>query len=478
MKSIKRIIAVIIILTVLMSSSVYSAATADPDLTSRKDFLWGVCIHTPDINSSIYGQGNTEEQIHLAAELGVKIIRTGISSNISHTDKFVRLANAYGIKVMAVVSIPGKTYDADTAVDLERIKSVYKTYASRYDGKHGYGKIDYIQIDNEMDNDLMGRYGVATEGSSINNYNQIDLATLTPQVKAAVEGIKESGSDVKSVINFAFRHYGMLDYFYQNGVEWDVIGHDWYSDGMAYDESHGKTPYQIGEELYKKFGKEIILCEHNALGTGSDFDADASNWDIVVRAMQDYYNKDYVIGAIFYELCDEINRQTGDAYEREAHFGLCFTKDNGEIIGPKPIYTRIQKIIGGGTVEKLNWEEVEATYEIPKENNSDEADDYTSENQNSGLQSIKDNLNNSGGLRENVTIVEVTPDPVIKKNTATETTVKKIPYSSGKIFTIPIIISVVIGALALGYTVFTVFYILRKKKNTKPDLKTVLIDED
>ena len=458
MKLFKRIICLITVLAVLSSSSVFNAAKVDPVLTSRKDFLWGVCVHTPSINTAIYGAGNTEEQIHLAAKLGVKIIRTGIeSSNVSHTDKVVRLANAYGIKIMAVISIPGKTYDADSPVDLERIRDVYKTWATRYDGKHGFGKIDFIQIDNEMDNELMGRFGVATEGSSISNYNLSDLAVLTPQVKAATEGIKASGSDIKSVINFAFRHYGMLDYFYQNGVEWDVIGHDWYSDGMQYDINQGKTPYQIGDELYEKFGKEVILCEHNVLGTGFDFDDnDVSNWDVLDDVMEDYYKRDYVIGAIFYELCDQINRQKEEVYEREAHFGLCFTKPNGVIIGPKPIYTRIQKIIGGNNnLAKLDWEKVEATYDTPE--TEDSKVDLPSGNVSQ----------NQGGTREEITVIENTPEPIIKKNTTTEVTVKKIPVWSGKIFTLPIIISAILAILALGYTAFTIVYLIRKKKSTK-----------
>ena len=446
MKLLKRIILFITVVSVFMSSFTTYAAKADPVLTSREDFLWGACMHTPSINATIYGEKNTEEQIHLAAKMGAKIIRTGIASNVTHTDKVVRLANAYGMKVMAVISIPGKTFDADAEVDLQRIKDTYQTWATRYDGKHGFGKIDYIQIDNEMYKELMGRFGVATEGSSISNYNLSDLAVLTPQVKAATEGIKASGSDVKSVINFAFRHYGMLDYFYQNGVEWDVVGHDWYSDGIQYDISRGKTPYQIGDELYEKFGKEVILCEHNVLGTGFDFDDnDVSNWDILVDTMEDYYKREYVIGAIFYEIC-----------EREAHFGLCFTKTNGEIIGPKPIYTRIQKIIGGNdNLAKLDWAKVEASYGVPKTEDSE--DGLTS----SGVSQ------SGGGVREEITVIENTPDPIIKKNTTTEVTVKKIPVWSGKIFTLPIIISAVLLILALGYTTFTIVYLIKKKKSNK-----------
>ena len=35
----------------------------------------------------------------------------------------------------------------------------------------------------------------------------------------------------------------------------------------------------------------------------------------------------------------------------------------------------------------------------------------------------------------------------------------------GKIFTLPIIISVIVGVLAIGYTAFIAVYILKKKKN-------------
>ena len=337
----------------MLSVSVKSFAVTDPVLTHRNDFNWGVCIHTPEINGTTYHPNNIDWQLKMAADMGVKMIRTGVSSRLYHTDRVIKMANDYGLKVMIVIPIPNRTFDINTPVDLENVKNTYKTYATRYNGKNGFGKVDYIQIDNEMDNTLMGRFGVETDGSSINNYHLSDLKVITSQVKAALEGIKSADSDVKSVINFAWKHYGMLDYFYQNGVEWDIIGHDWYSDMMYAEESNGKTAYEIGDILYEKFGKDIILCETNVFGNSFDFnDDDVSNWDVLIRAMQEYYKRDYVKGAVFYELCDQLGWQGEDRYEKEAHFGLLYTDKGGNLIKPKPIYYRLQSIIGGTQVEK------------------------------------------------------------------------------------------------------------------------------
>lgn len=473
MKLLKIVVAAMLVAAIISSFSVcFAAESSDPDLTWRDDFMWGVNKHSSQINGQVYGAANLEQQIHLAAELGVGFIRTGVdTNNISLTDKTVMLANSYGIKIMLCINLPtGRNVEGNGNYDFDSIRTTFRTYAERYNGKNGYGKVDFIQIDNELDNWLMERYGVATEGSSINNYNENDLKELSLQMAAAADGIKEADSDVKSVINFAFRHYGMLDYFDQNGVDFDIIGHDWYSDGMQYDVSKGKTPYQIGDELWERFEKPIIVCESNIF-VDQLVDQDPSAWDIVVECMEDCYSRDYVIGYSFYELCDELGRQQPEQeFEREAHFGLVYTDINGVIGEPKPIYNRIRSIIGGEDVEMLDWDTVEASYMSQrKEFVYDDEDENIVQNDTSGATVNEES--SSVNVIEKHNVVEITPDPIVKKNTKELTTVKKIPVSSGKLLMWPVITAIIIGALALCYTAFTAVFILRKKKLNTAKIK-------
>ena len=197
-------------------ATTFSSFVNDPVLNYRNDFNWGAAIHAPRWGLP-YRSDNIELQIKQLAEMGGTLLRVDAVEDLNHLDKTVKLCNAYGIKVLLVVYIPGRTYDSSVSVDLDAIKKHFRTYATRYDGKHGCGKADYIQIDNEMDVSLMGWTGVETHGKDIANYDAKALAHITKQVRAASEGIAEAQTDIKRIINIAWVHYGILKYFYKGG---------------------------------------------------------------------------------------------------------------------------------------------------------------------------------------------------------------------------------------------------------------------
>lgn len=334
----------------------------DPILNYRDDFDWGSVMHAPQWGLP-YRADNLELQIKQLAEMGGTLLRVDAVNNWSHLDKTVKLCNAYGIKVMLVVSIPGRTYDPSVSVDLDAIKKHFRKYATRYDGNHGCGKADYIQIDNEMDVSLMGWTGVETHGKEIANYDAKALAHITKQVKAASEGVAEAGTDIKRIINIAWVHYGILKYFYQNGVEWDITGHDWYQDMFGYG-GNAEEFYGSGQELYNLFKKPIIICETNMWmnayykeGVEPPNYQLSSWWDPLAQALKNYYEKDYVIGCTIYEFYDEPMHNSG-----EGHFGLNEVNTDGSFKAHKPMYYRAQYMFGGKAVEQKVWHEVDEEY--------------------------------------------------------------------------------------------------------------------
>ncbi len=455
----KRLISVTVICTVILLSSANTVFAEDPVLNGRDDYIWGVTMHSQE-QSPVYSNYYTEDQIHLAAEMGINLVRIGIST-LTQTDKCVQLANAYGMKVMMGMAIPGLTFDDN--YDVATIKQTFKSYAQRYNGKNGHGKIDFFQIDNELDLQMMYASTIPGDtGTSTSNYDPVFLKNLTPQVAAAADGIREAGGGIRSVINFSWTHYGFLKYFRDHGVSWDVIGHDWYSDGFV-DNRYPGDYYWVGDILYKEFGKEIILCETNLFGKTADFDEnDVSNWDPLIQCMQDCYRRDFVIGTCFYELMDEPQFENDGGYNIESHFGLFFNKPNGEIISPKPIYYRLQKIIGGGKVEKLDWDKVSAMYK-------DDAGAASSESQTNSQTAPSSKPDSE--KEDNTSVVKVTNvteeqlDPIVKESTVVDTVVKKIPVPTGKFFTLQTILAIVFGALAVGYTAFTAVYLIKKNKS-------------
>ena len=336
---------------------------ADKTLTERKDFLWGVNIHS-SYYSAAYKFSNLEELLYRAKDMGSGLIRLNGNSPIDELDASVKLCNAYGMKVMVVQYIRGFTV-IDKNTDLQSVEDDFYNVAMRYNGKNGNGKIDFIQIHNEMDLALMNvNPKGGSDGDKIENWDEQQLNNVVEQVKSAIKGVKKSDTDAKTVINFCWLHYGMLDYFYNNGVDWDITGHDWYGDQMnAYETHFNSTAYGIGELLYKKFRKKIIVCESNYFNfdiSSRDAwdDTKEETFDILIRGMEDAYSQEYVIGFTFYELVDELQFessewQQGDkTWNREAHFGLLFADRDGNLGEPKPIYNHIKKVIGGNHVKK------------------------------------------------------------------------------------------------------------------------------
>lgn len=467
----KKIITLILTVAILLiSTSAFTVSAQDPKLTSRKDFLWGTNFHAPEWSSS-YSSNNLELQLHQAAEMGCKIIRTNLSKTISHTDKTVRLANEYGMKIMLIITIPGRTFDDD--YDLQLITQTFKAYSSRYDGNHGYGKVDYIQIDNELDVLLMEhgnkKYGInGHNGDKISNYHAASLKNISLQISAAIRGIKQSGTTAKSVINISWIHYGLLKYLEEQGIDWDVTGHDWYEEMFDYGNDENEF-YDSGKELYDLFKKPILICETNMglskySGTTSGAPLDDYNfYDPLIECMEDYYSKDFVIGVIFYEFWDETDHQADDEWKAGAHCGFVETNRNGSFKGFKPIYERVQNIIGGTGLQKLDWSKVKAKYE--GEENGEESLQSSAASSNGEVSANVSSVVNSSDRNSSKGESSTYNDS--KGNTTSNVTYEETESleKQDNAFTTPVLITVILaGVIVLALIIVGVLFILRKPK--------------
>lgn len=243
----KRLLSVLTGVILLFATVSFQPVSADqvkpslddyPSLTYRNDFLWGQNMHN---NRRGYDSPDeySEEAIYYAAKMGCKIMRyqgQGPTDDFDETDRVIGLCNKYGMKVMLMLSMP--SYDEPTQEDLDYITQYVKTFGDRYNGKNGRAKVDYFQLWNELEIDMMAaKYGTkgATTGDGTNNYYNIsvegarDLVEWTKLMKAAVKGLKEADTDAKSVINFSWKAFGCVRYYYENGVDFDMLGWDWYA---------------------------------------------------------------------------------------------------------------------------------------------------------------------------------------------------------------------------------------------------------
>ena len=492
-KILKTLICLYMSVMLVVSAVFVVSAAEDKPLTSREDFMWGVNIHQDFYN--VYAN-NVDEMMHLAAEMGVKIIRTAPGSQ-DWTDKVVRLANKYGMKVMFTIGncVPHggvTTEEFNATYDYDYQYSYAKMLANRYNGKNGYGKVDYFILDNEVDNAL-GQLGAQQgvqlgDGSSKDNYVRSDVESVADKMKNYIAAIKAADTDAKTVVIHGWLHYGFLDWLEEFNVEYDMISLHWYTDMSSWFVREGKRPAQQLEFLYERYGKEMFITETNHWSNTERDDEDVSNWDGFVELLEDAYKYPYLKGVTVYELFDEAYMEESDGpYYREAHFGMIYADRYGAIIGPKPIYYRLKNLWGGKTVEKLDYTVVMKEFEdsVPKQD-EDEPDSSVNNNSSNknNVNSDKNNssINNVGGITDNNTShsdtepsVDSTPESdiqdfidssVVDTTPSDDATVAdKTPKSAKFVWTVENTLTVIIGvACVLLFSGCLVFIIIRNKQ--------------
>ncbi len=317
------------------------------NLTERKDFAWGINIKHAS-GYPAYKPESTEKMVLLAKDMGCKILRIGYDAeNVENMDKTVRFANECGMDLMlchyAGIAQSDEEYSADYYYNL------FKSLANRYNGKNGHGVVKYFQIDNEVDLWVMhtafaesGKVG--GDGREIENFDISLLESARKKFEVAIKGVKDADSDAKTVINFAWEHYGMLQYMYENGIEWDVTGYDWYGDMAQVYINNGRTAFDSARTVYEKWGKEIIICETNQFYAEAFDETDPESWNILYEIMKDAYKMDFVKGCIFYELVDELYYEH-ETYERESHFGFIGSDKDCNLGEPKAVYYAVKEAL-------------------------------------------------------------------------------------------------------------------------------------
>ena len=375
MKIIKKISNMILAI-LLMACSVpivpqaSEALFTDSPLIGREDFVWGVSMHNPSINNCAYPANDLIDQIHLAAEMGSKLIRIDYNKNKSYVEDAVTLCNAYGIKVMLIVNIDGMTITEERTEDeLKQITESFKHIGEYFSDSKGLA-VDYIQIGNEIDCQLLSaKYGIeasAHSGAVKENYEEAHINVVVSQLNAAIAGLKEANTAAQSVINFTWTHYGMIDWLEEKNVNYDIVGHGIYGEPKTLSD----TVYaDISSKISNITSKPIIIVEANIRHTQQTIETEendslAQTYDSLINIMSQVYEINNVKGFIFYELVDQSDKETS-GFNREAHFGL-IKYDNQNQLAVKPIYNRIKYIIGGHTLNKLTGPVAKYQYNIYK----------------------------------------------------------------------------------------------------------------
>ena len=283
----------------------------------QNTFQFGVCGHNPShAICNGYPQEQTLTHLHLAAQLGVKLYRFDTElNNWLWMDLLVETAGKYGLDLMAIV------YQAD---------GLAEKMAARY-----RGKIKYYQICNEIDCLTFKKIpGVPdADGREIHDFDENKLADWADRCRRIAAELRRGDPEAKLCLNGTWKHTGMIDYMLANGVDFDILGWDWYSNM----ESYGIR--NCVEDLLR-YEKDIIFCETN-IWPHTHKEEDRAPYLVGLMNALYTYPSSRLKGMIIYELMDEPRHPSAP----ERTFGLVRADEKGQVLGMKDAYIAIQNLL-------------------------------------------------------------------------------------------------------------------------------------
>jgi len=307
-------------------------------LKDRNDFQWGINIHNRGYKA--YPERNLEDYIRLCAELGSTTVRLNCNPHSEgdyvYLDKAVQLCADYKMDMMLVLD---DMFTYKTEAEYEQYHAEIAT--------HYKGKIKYYQVFNETDNYALftenGIY-VGGDGSQISQFYPKRLEELMPKVLGSIKGLRKGDSDAQLVINCAWWHIAILEYYMEHGAKWDIIGIDWYSK-----EEETKPIYGLFDHLLNKYPEySLIICETNFWANDLESvytDHEQAEWNSEFAQKVYRYPSDRVKGMIFYELMDEPTFEVSKgSYHGESHFGFIECDLDGNILRKKQTYDNIKEL--------------------------------------------------------------------------------------------------------------------------------------
>ena len=302
--------------------------------TSCKDWLWGVNGHNHFYPA--YPEEQLEEQIKLAAELGVGIYRLNYTPTdekmFAYLDKVIDACERYNLKLFLVA------FDWDF-INYENPKTLYsiaKSIADRY-----RGHIYMYQVSNEQEIPSLDLARLKDPiGNDRAHYNMESFSSVCKCMKQILNGFKDGDPDAKTCVNISWRHTAFLDLLIEEGLRWDVTGLDWY---WALDNSGHNNIVETIEHIASLPIPEIIIAEANAW-EGDYRMSEEEMRDYNRKAMDFYFNYpcEKLSGFIIYELLDEPDKEFG-----ESRFGLAVCDIHGHIGRKKLSFTDIASRLKG-----------------------------------------------------------------------------------------------------------------------------------
>ena len=205
-------------------------------------------------------------------------------------------------------------------------------------------KVDYYQLANEVSGTLIS----SGNGMSNKDYDQKKYDIMKNYLMGLRDGIHEKDPNAKFIVSAHCVCYAIIDMLIEDGLEFDVIGWNWYSE-MGDDLTKKQTD-EVGiidiPGHFAKTKKLFWITEVNQ--SGGDMDGEQKQADYLQRILDNSYNSDSIDGVFIFRFADTICTE-GD--QPTSHLGIIKdkksndTKSGCDIGDPKKAYYVVQNFI-------------------------------------------------------------------------------------------------------------------------------------
>lgn len=198
------------------------------DIQARKNQIILGVIGQP-INQSAYFNTPAYTQIRMLKDMNMAYYKIYISTDedgsIANEPRFNELITAAvenNVKLLPMLWLDELDYTNSVAGAYKKGKAQGSGFAKKYGQS-----LDYYELGSQLESKLIN--SSAVDGSSSSHYDQAKFKVLAAFLKGMNEGIKANDKGAKTIINATWKHYAYLQMLENEGINFDVVGYNWYS---------------------------------------------------------------------------------------------------------------------------------------------------------------------------------------------------------------------------------------------------------
>lgn len=323
-----------IVIVLAVGAGIYLASRGKG---KQNPFMWGVMTREASLQSYTLAYWNQE--LDYDTKLGVNWIKVDYDAHAGYkrSVEMVQAAKAKKLNVLFQFAPADILATKDPYNDGYSLGQKLATKLK--------GQVIYYQLMSEPASTALK--GAQFTGLNESDYDPAKYQTVMNWLKGASDGVRSADPKAQIVINDQWTHFAFFDMIARDGVKYDVLGWNWFSD-MGY---LGDKTLDNGTKVFdklKSFNKPIILTEVNERPDSVKGMNENAQSDFIQK-MADFAkaNKNAIKGFYVLELTDQAPTQTPT--QKPEFYGLInFQKsaDGTYTFGAlKKAYTTYQTII-------------------------------------------------------------------------------------------------------------------------------------